>query len=493
MAFYDENEDDEQQEGQGPVALGAEAGVLGEGAAQAQGSSGGGSAPKKEPFVGISQYINANKPQSEKLANQVAGNIETKAQNADSALNSATNSFNQAADSQKVQGNDALFGEVQNNAVGVNSDANKKSQFETLRNASYSGPQDLQNLDSGNAWAGIQSALQKAKDAKAAANTESGRMGLIKEVSNNPRQSQGALLVDNLLLQSNPNAAGKLQQAGSSINSFDQRLSDANAASKAKSDEISANNASLAAGAKNALTSGYQNIYGAGAGSDNKYGTDDDVAMNIGGSLLDRVAGKTAAQNDAYLGLKQRIGQNSLTPEDLNYFGISPDTRLYGANLKDYLTSNVDANIKNVATNDDYAKLAALSALSGEGASVPDFLNPATDKNLVGTAGKGYNYDQQGLANKISERGNEYNQKYQQLLSDEMASVANPENVKAWHNWLLNGQKIPGWEDDALTDYARSVDGQRLIQLAKEYGYLDKAYDPGKVVGGMTGPLGRGV
>src|SRR5689334_1545753 len=125
MAFYNEKDEDEEQ--QGGQQVGGESGVVGSGAAGgAQAAVAGGASSKPEPFVGISQYINANKPQSEKLANQVVGNINTKAQNVDSALNSAQNSFNQAADAQKVQGNDDLLNEIKTDARGVASDANKK-------------------------------------------------------------------------------------------------------------------------------------------------------------------------------------------------------------------------------------------------------------------------------------------------------------------------------------------------------------------------------
>jgi hypothetical protein len=376
MAFYDEEQDEEGQGGQGPQATGAQSSVISSGGGEAVGSGG-----KPEPFVGISQYINANKPQSEKLANQVAAKVNEKASAVDSALGSAQSSFNQAADSQKVSGDEGLFNAVKTNATSVTSDPSKKSQFDALRNASYTGPQKLEDLDSGNAWGGIQSALQKAKQAKAATGTEEGRMGLIKEVSNNPRQSQGGLVFDNLLLQSNPNSASKLQGAGSSLNDIDQRLAAANTSAAAKSKEIADNNAAVRGQARGAAQTGYQNF------------TSD---------LAAREAAKDAEQQTAFENAQKAIDYRNVPDDLLQSLGLKSGQSIYNANLQDFLKRNDTANAKTLATDDDYAKQSALMSLMGDEAVSNPLLNETTDKALMGQVGTGYDYDAPGLNEKIN-------------------------------------------------------------------------------------------
>ncbi len=479
MAYY--NPDEEEQEEQGPIATGAESGVLSAGAeASSAGDAAGGPVKKAEPFVGISQYINANKPQSEKLASQVVGKIDEKAQGVDSALSSAQNSFNQAADSQKVEADEGLFGAVKSNAESVVGDAGKASQFTKLRDASYSGPQSIQDIDSGAAWGGIQSALQKAKQAKEAAGTEAGRMGLIKEVSNNPRQSQGALTFDNLLLQSNPNAAGMLQNAGASLNDADARISGAAESAAQKAKDIAAANAAVSSQAKGAVKSGFDNLFGAEAGADGKYGTADDVNLNLSGSLSARAQAAKQAQSDAYGSLYENLRKNDLSAEDYSALGLNPNDKTYRANLLDYLSPNQDADIRTSAGDEDYARQAALASLMGD-ESGPTILNEATDRSLMGKAGKGYEFNNAGLSEKISADKQDYKNEYNDIFNSgaDKSDPAMRDSQQKVIDWIYNdGPRPEGWsqiKDDsaAKADVLRMPGNQFMIEignLMKKYG-----------------------
>jgi hypothetical protein len=479
VAFYDPEKDEEQAGNQGgAVQVGPESGVVGQGSqapasssAGASPAGGASSAPKRDSFVNISDYINANKPQSEKLAGQVVGAVNSKADAADSALSGAQNSFNQAADSQKVTADDSLFGQVANNAESVTKDPNLSNSFSKAYNATYAGPQKLEDLDSGNAWTGIQNALSAAKTAKDETNTEAGRMQLIKGISNNPRQSQGGLVFDNLLLQSNPNSAAELQQAGSSLNGFDKKLTDAQSSAANKAKSVADANAATKSQAANAVNQGYNNLYGASAGADGQYGTADDENLNLSNSLTGRVASTKGAQDQAYKDFQDRLTNNRLTDDDYKSLGISKGTNLYTANPANYLKENQDANIQNVANQTDYDRLAALSSLAGSAG--PGFLNPTTDANLMGKAGRGFDVDQSGLSNKINSDKQDYTAKLNSLVNGDIGknSPYTAEGIQNYTNWLTGGQPVAGMTQQSLTDFLNSDVGQKIAALAQQYGF----------------------
>lgn len=463
MAFY--NEEDEEEEQQGPQTTGAESGVVGSGAGGADAAQAAtaddGAQSKPESFVGISQYINANKPQSQKLASQVVGNINTKAQGVDTALSSAENSFNQAADSQKVEADDALFDQVKTNATAVTADPNKVSQFTKLRNASYQGPQDLQSFDNGSAWGNIQSALGKAKTAKSQAGTEEGRMGLIKEISNNPRQSQGALVFDNLLLQSNPNSAEMLKNAGSSLNDIDARLAQGQTAAQAKAKEIADANAAVKNSAKGALQTGYQNFTG---------------------DLASREAAKDAEQQAAFEAAQESLDYRNLPDNLLAELGLRAGQNIYRTNLADYLTRQDTANAKTLATDDDYARQAALLELMGEDAISNPLLNPTVDRELMGQVGSGYGYDKSGVAQNVD--------KERAALTSELSNTLDKYGID-----YLTPEQLANDPEGMIERFGSNPENTPFIRdlmgLYNKYKANRKinTYTPG----GMTGPMGSGV
>lgn len=368
MAYYND-EEEQKDEGTGQ-STSPDSGVIGSGGGQAPVTSA--KAPDQS-FVGISKYLDANKNQSDKLAGQVAGNIDQKAAGVDSALDSAQNSFNQSADSQKVTGDDDLFGQVKSNAQSVVGDPNKVSQFTKLRDANYTGPQNLQTSNGGQDWAGIQSALQTAQNAKAASGTEAGRMGLIKEISNNPRQSQGGLVFDNLLLQSNPNAAGRLSQAGQSLNSFGDKLTAANQADAERAAAIKNQNLAVGQQARNALTEGYTGLQS---------------------DLAGRESTADAQQVGQIKALRQAIQNGTLTEDQYKLLNMQAGDKTYGTDLSRFVNYKDDIDKYSVANQDDLARQSALKQLAGDNSLGDDILSSA---NPLGQKGPGFTTDLAGF------------------------------------------------------------------------------------------------
>ncbi len=453
MAFYNPDEDEEgQEQGQGgeqvgPVATGPEQSAIDSAAAGAAGGP-----AKAGSFVGISDYINANKPQSEKLAGQVAGNVDQKAKAVDDSLGGLQSSFNQAAEAEGVQEDQDLFNQVKTNASSVVSDPNKQNSFTKLRDASYSGPQTLQDVGGGQAWGGLQSALDKAKQAKTAVGTEEGRMGLIKEISNNPRQSQGALTFDNLLLQSNPNASSKLQQAGSSLGDVDQRLAGAQQTAAQKAAQVKAQNQAVAQKAREAVSSGY---------------------TGLGEQLSQRELAADQAEQARVAAIQQGIKSKQLSPEVLQELGMSADDTTFGVDLSQFINYQDRLDKNSVATQDDLAQQAALRALAGETDLGEEIINSAA----VGQKGKGFDLDLASYLAAQDQQKNAFN------------SAFNSKDSTEWDRSSQNGSDVGASLADIIRILGPRVDESSVYKQRYEDAVRQKAALEGKY--GYNQKLGR--
>lgn len=208
MAYFEpEKEKELGAEGQ-PVATGPEAGggTLGGGAteggaaAAAEPSAPSGGGPT--PFVGIKQYLDANKPQSEKLAGNVGGYVNQLGQNVRDTLPTQTGLYNQAVDQNTVNLDQNLVEETKNNRARVANDATKLGQFQTMRDAQYKGPQDFKTSEF---YKPTEDALKKAQTASDNTQTEQGQRTLINnyQQANSGRiGSAGSTNFDQMLLQS---------------------------------------------------------------------------------------------------------------------------------------------------------------------------------------------------------------------------------------------------------------------------------------------------
>lgn len=482
MAYYDDTDEDEQPNGasntsapstsvngsgtgqstsaqSGTVDSGAPTAAAGTSTASGVGSSGGAPAPNgasKESFVNISQYLNANQPQSQKLAGQVAGDINQKASDVDNSLNSTVNSFDQAADAQKVTENSDLLNNVKNNAESVTADPNQTSAFGQQLGATYSGPNQLEDLNSGNDWATLQSQLQTAQNAKDESNSESGRMQLIKDVSNSPRQSQGALTFDNLLLQSNPNSAAQLQAAGSSLGSFADRETAADQAAQTYAQNVAAGNQTTATDAQTALTGGWQGL------SD---------------SLNQRLADKNTADSQSVSDLQTALANKTATEDQLTQLGIANPNNLsnvpnadlaqqsyYGVNPGSYITGNTDTDIYSVANQQDLARQAALQQLAGQSVILGSpVLSPIA---TLGQSGPAYNFNSGGFTSAIAGAQSQYQSALNQILS--------------------------GASTDGNGNYDAATK-QKIQQLQSQYGLSVPQGRGYPVTGQLSAPLGKAI
>lgn len=401
MAFYDEEEDELNQQdpnAQGGVATSGESGVIS--GQSGSGGSGAGNSPlspdKPSNFVGIKEYLDANKTQAGKLGDQTAQVINTSADEARQgvgALNSAADNSIKATNSLGA----GILGKISTGAEALSGD--ERNQVKQTASAKYTGPKT--EADLGDAYTNAAKTTQTATNNINNSGTEEGRMNLISQVNSKPR-TQGMNVFDNTLLQAgggreklaqastaNQDVKGSLDAATQSIRDRIGRGDDPNTPEDESAGAIGQTNKaqseaySQIQNAMNAWKSGFTPKVS--QAQQNLTGTQQRVANDLG--------------NDQ-LGLDQ---------ETMDLFGLSEGQRVYGLNFSDYLNSVSpgDVNASNVASNEDYARYGALADLAGE----QDLMLKPEDATKAGTAPK-FAADKEKIKSDISKKEAAYVEAY---------------------------------------------------------------------------------
>lgn len=416
MAFYDEDDEDnlnQDEEGGGVATSGQSSLITGGDAGAAAGSA---NAPDKSSnFVGLNQYLNANKPQAAKLGDQAAGVINNSANEAKNSVNS----LNQAA-SEQIKPTQSLgssiFDKLNQGAENLSQD--EKSQLKSTAGAQYTGPKTV--ADFGDTYSNAQKATKTAAQNIDDSGTEQGRMNLITQVNNKPR-TQGMNVFDNALLQAgggrekidqaakaNQDVKGSLDIATANIQNQIGRADDPNTPQDESAGAIGQTN--------KAKNEAYTNIQNA--------------LNNWKSSFTPKV---TQAQNDL-IGLQNRVqsdlqdNQYNLDQETLNLFGLNEGQQIFDTNLNEYLqgASPSDINASNVASTQDYARYAALADLAGE----QDLMLKPEDAQKSGKL-PSISVDKDRLMKSISDKNNKYQNEFNSLpVADFGAGPLTPKQLK---------------------------------------------------------------
>jgi hypothetical protein len=427
LAYFNDPQDDENQQANpnAPAPIGPQ----GSGTIQGGGSAPGGAQAPASPkapdhasnFVGISQYLNANKPQAQKLGDQASGVITNSANDARTSVNDLNNTFNQKAGSAtSIDPN--ILGKV-NQAETLGEP--EKQQIKTAYSAQYQGPNSLTDLGDQYNIAGKK--LNTAKQNVEAAGTEGGRQNLITQINEKPR-TQGVTNFDSVLLQAG-GGREKLNQAATANKDVSQDLlAQGNVAATQKAADIKSQT--------DATRTATQNAVG---------GAQTSLGDSISQRLKEMQTGLTARNNQ----ITQDLGNDaySLDADTLNDFGLTEGQRSYGLNPMDYWHQGDISQINNanVANQDEYARAAALADLSG-GQSL---LNP-NDVSQAGTAAQYMSgkIDKDKLLGDLGAKDTDYNKKSALSVKD--------------MNDKLNGGNImynPDFTLDQLINNAPSKNG----------------------------------
>lgn len=393
MAFYDDKDENELNQQQGNIAQnGVEtskpSGDIG-GAPGGATSSTQTQAASSKPdnpgnFVGISQYLNANKNQSAKLGDQTAGVINNSADQARQGVAQLKSSFDKDVGSPLQVDQQAI------NQLNAGAESLNDQQKQTLKNqasAQYNGPKELTD-EAG--YGAAQQNLTKAQQNIDSANTEQGRMGLVKNINSGYR-NKGIDTFDNALLQGGAGRE-KVEQAAKQNQDLKQDvLGQQGLAAQQKASDVA---------------NSFQNVQDTTKGA--IQGATQNFQTGVNQRLQDAIA--------KALGSNQRITQDLADPdlndETLGLAGLHEGDRTWGLNLNDYLNqANINnINAPNVASAQDYARYAALADLAG---TSPDamFLNPA-NAPMAGTAPTGASFATDKLKNDLQAKQTAYDTSY---------------------------------------------------------------------------------
>jgi gas vesicle protein len=383
LAFYNENEDEDELNQTGGVQQSDQSGLISSQGAGQAGQKAASSPDKSGNFVGIQQYLNANKTQAAQLGDQTAGVIQKSADDARSGLNQ----LNQAASNQIKT--IAAPGQDTYNTLSAGAENLSEAQKKQLRDASvakYTGPNSVS--DFGDAYTKAQTAEKKAVGNIDGAGTEEGRMGLVEQVSSGPR-TKGMNTFDGLLLQTG-GGREKIEQAAK-----------ANQGIKGGTDTAATNIGSQINQAKTQTAQ-----------------TSAEASKRIQDELAKWKAGfqpkVTQAQNDLVARNSQIMGDIGDNPFGLDQatmdeLGLGAGQRLYGLDLASYINSGspTDVNASNVASAEDYARYGALADLAGE----QDLMLRPEDASKAGTAPK-FEVKKDQLAQDIAKKDAEYKDAY---------------------------------------------------------------------------------
>lgn len=346
MAFYNEQEDDEQQQpGQAPQQTGAQSATISQGAPGGAQGKQPGTPDRPGNFVSLSNYLKANQKQAGKLGDQASGVIQSSADQARQGVNSLNQSFNQQA-GQGVQADQNLLSRV-GEAEKLSRDDIQKLKAQS--SAQYQGPNSLSDLN--DQYTQANKSLNQAKTNVQAAGTEEGRKNLITQINAKPRTA-GITNFDNVLLSAGGGREKVEQAAKANQDVTGNVLEQANQEAQKKAQEIKAQTDATRQQAQGA-------IQGAQAQFNKQFDANDP------NSKLSKAIQEALNKNNKIA--KDLGDQGELDQETMDELGISEGQSLYNLDLNKFY-NQIDPNAitaESVADQNDFARYQALSELAG--------------------------------------------------------------------------------------------------------------------------------
>jgi len=164
-------------------------------------------------FTNLQKFIDANKKAD--LGGRVAGKIGEETTKANTGLQTQKDQFGNALTGAQTE-QESVFGTASQELDKVKEqtldsqqlDLNAAQQnIESATNYQYGGPDELGGQDE------LASQNQRLQSVGNSTQTEEGRFGLLQDYFSKPSYNRGQQKLDQLLLQSDPNAVGKLNEA----------------------------------------------------------------------------------------------------------------------------------------------------------------------------------------------------------------------------------------------------------------------------------------
>lgn len=405
------NEDEEQNQ-PGGVATGGAGGV-----SEAGSPAGAGSSPVKQDaaaqnqsgYTDVGAYLNANKAGAEKMGGQVAQNLTNRYDQTKAGVTQSANDLINQVNQGYTKENSGLVKSVAADPYAAANNPDQLSQFQAQLNSSYGGPTE---------WGDYGTQLGKVNEATQYGNlykTKGGANVLAQELEG-PLASQGVNQLDSLLLRGSPEAATAIKSASDPFNALSSFL-----------DQQKAGATEAIAGGKQAAQTTAQSALNAFTGQGG-------ALTNLNASVQQKAADALArAQEQSALAASGAtdLSDERMTQDEWKALGLTDEQagtlmnaliegnkgqymtgRNFGAeaaglgitDLSGYLSQQdptAAINPGTVASQEDYAKMAAIQQLLGGKMPQDMALNPQM-ANLAGTAPASFNaFDYEAALNDI--------------------------------------------------------------------------------------------
>ena len=327
-------------------------------------------------YTDVRSYLDANRPQASQMADVYAGRIGEEGTKIKGKAEGIQKQFGeqvqagsinqpQAAIDRTIQGatsNPASWNQLQEN----------KDAWNKIYGGQYTGPQGLSDVQG---FRDIQGQAEEASKYGESLQTEAGRKGMFTRYGERP--TAGNVALDQMLLSQTPEAMGKISAAGQQVGSLGQYLKGLESPA---SEQAAAAKARTEAAAKQAETSLQGAISGLGTGLDERVsglqgsGQKEIDALremiNNRGRMAQGMPGfETAgidpqqwedmkALENQYISEQTRLGEGYQSMPGNQAFDLS-------GYINQGMTPEAAYNRGNVATEDEYAREAALEELAG--------------------------------------------------------------------------------------------------------------------------------
>lgn len=381
-------EEEEKNTGQPEsVHLGAESGVItGE-----ENAKGGNAQSGSGQYTNLQSYLDQNRQQD--FGQDFAGRVGESVSGAEQAQQAADTGFKQAADTGSVRENPDLIKSAIETPESVVGDESKFSEFKKMRDANYSGPNQLGETEF---YQPASSSANRAITETDLSKNTAGQQTLLDQYygagAGRGGYSQGQKNLDQLLLGMNPGTRNALEaqaqrakqvksQFGALENSLNQYAANKKAETEKTKQEVDTQ--------FNPAVAGYQG-----------------QVKSTAQQKIDAANASAQRINDAF---KNR-DFTGLTPEEKKSVGIDTRQALFKAGANGGVAfANKDANINNLTTPEQYAKLKAYADLLGQPETV------ISDASQIGSLSNSplYNVDQT-----IQQKINDQKAAYDKYLAD---------------------------------------------------------------------------
>lgn len=385
MAFYEQDEDENQQDPnaqgaaqQAPSPTGSQT-IAGGSSAAPGGSSvapkAAGAPDKPGNFVGLKDYLNANRVQSQKLGNQVSGNLNQNISQASQALGGLQGAFGEKVKSGQIANLDTATDE----GKGLIDQAAKegkvtdegKQRYGEIANAQYKGPNSL--AEATDIYQPVVAQVNKANTDAGLTTTEEGRQQLLRNISKSPSYTAGAQRFDSYLLN-NPESMTKLGDARKNAAGLQTQLG----TEESTATDTAKKAAQQAQSVQDAIRSAF--------GKFDDPSTPENEALGALGNYQGEVQGNLSQAQQYGNDLANHVNNGQMTMDDLARLGLKNDST-YGIDFKNYFQQGVPT-AAGVTTPEEKARYDALLALGGvqggmySGSAPDEFGNYKPTSNL---------------------------------------------------------------------------------------------------------------